>query len=147
MSATEIQKLREQTGAGVMDCKNAFDSSGGDFEKAKQILVERGIAKAGKKGSRQTGAGYLESYVHAGRVGVLLEMQAETDFVTRSEDFKDCAKNIAMQIAATNPENPEALLTQPFIRDEKLTVQEYLKTIIGKVGENLNIVRFTRYEI
>jgi len=147
MSAADVAKLREETGAGLMDVKRALDGAGGDMDKARAALLAAGLAKAEKKGSRVAGAGYLESYLHAGRIGVLLEIFAETDFVTRSEDFRGAAKNIAMQISATAPETVEALLAQPYLRDETLTVEQYLKGVIAKVGENIRVSRFTRYQI
>jgi len=147
MSAQDVQKLREVTGAGIMECKRALDETGGDLEKAKEIIVKSGIAKAGKKGDRVAGAGYFEAYVHSGRVGVLLQIHAETDFVTKSDEFREGAKNIAMHIAATAPENVQSLLTQPFVRDASQTVEQYIKTIIAKVGENIQVARFTRYEL
>ena len=142
-----VQKLREMTGAGVMDCKRALDDAGGDFEKAVQLINERGIIKAEKKAARATGAGYLESYIHNGRVGVLLEMRCETDFVAHSDPFKALARELSMQIAAMNPENTDALLKQPYIRDEKLTIDQFVKNTVAKVGENIRVEKFCRYEI
>ncbi len=147
MSAQDVAKLREETGAGLMDAKRALDAAGGDHEKAKQQLIAAGIAKADKKGDRLAGAAYLETYIHAGRIGVLLEIHAETDFVTRAEQFREAAKQIAMQIAANAPETIEQLLGQPYVRDEALTVEQYLKSVIAKVGENIKVTRFTRYQI
>ena len=147
MSAQDVAKLREETGAGLMDVKRALDGAGGDMEKAKAALLAAGLAKAAKKGDRVAGAGYLEAYIHSGRIGVLLEIFAETDFVTRSEDFRSAAKNIAMQISATAPETVEALMAQPYLRDDSMNVEQYLKGVIAKVGENIRISRFTRYQI
>jgi elongation factor Ts len=147
MNAGDVSKLREETGAGIMDCKRALTEAAGDFEKAKQILMAQGAAKADKKGDRATGAGHLEAYIHGGRVGVLLEVQAETDFVTRSEPFREAAKNLAMQIAATAPESVESFLKEPYMRDDQMTIEAYLKSVIAKVGENMKIVRFTRYQV
>jgi elongation factor Ts len=147
MAAADVAKLREETGAGMMDCKKALDASGGDYQKALAYLAKQGIAKAAKKGDRETGAGHLETYVHGGRVGVLLEVRAETDFVTRSEAFKEMAKNLALQIAAASPETVEAFLQQPYIKDEALTIENYVKSVIAKVGENIKVVRFTRYAL
>lgn len=147
MSAQDVAKLREETGAAMMDAKRALDAAGGDITKAKEALLAAGIAKADKKGDRVAGAGYLETYIHAGRIGVLLEIFAETDFVTRSEDFRTAAKNIAMQISATAPETVEALMTQPYLRDDTMTIEKYLKSVIAKVGENIKISRFTRYQL
>lgn len=142
-----IQKLRGETGAGVMDCKHALEEADGNFEKAKAIIREKGFAKAAKKSERETGAGHLESYIHAGRVGVLLELRCETDFVARNEKFRKLAHELAMHIAAMNPENVEELLGQPFVKDEKETVENLVKQTIAELGENIEITRFTRYEI
>jgi elongation factor Ts len=142
-----IIKLREETGAGVMDCKRALDKAGGDMAKAAEYIREAGIAKADSKKERQTGAGYLSSYVHNNRVGVLLEIRAETDFVVRSEPFQELAHELLLHIAAMAPESVEALLAQPFVKDEKRTVSELIKEVAGKVGENIKVERFVRYEL
>lgn len=147
MTATDVQKLREVTGAGVMECKKALQDAGGDFDKAIQIINERGLIKAEKKAGRSTGAGILESYVHNNRVGVLLELRCETDFVVRSEPFRELAHNLVMHIAAMNPESIETLLQQPYIRDEKLTIDALVKGVIAKTGENVQVARFCRYEL
>ncbi len=142
-----IIKLREETGAGVMECKRALDKAGGDMKKAVEFIREAGILKAESKKERKTGAGYLGSYVHLNRVGVLLEMRAETDFVVRSEPFQNLAHELLLHIAAMAPENVEALLEQPFVKDEKTTVGDLIKSVTGKVGENIRVERFTRYEV
>jgi len=147
MSAQDVGKLREETGAGLMDAKRALDAAGGDMEKAKAAILAAGIAKAEKKGDRIAGAGHLETYIHAGRIGVLLQIHAETDFVTRGEAFRELAKNIAMQISATAPETVEQLLAQPYLRDESVTIEQYVKGTIAKIGENIQIAKFTRYQI
>ena len=143
----DIQKLRELTGAGVMECKKALGEAGGDFEKAVKIIHEMGLVKAEKKGERTTGAGLLESYVHNERIGVLLELRCETDFVARNPVFKELAHNLTMQIAAMNPENIEKLSAQNFIKDESTTVESIIKQAIAKLGENIRVERFCRYEI
>ena len=143
----DIQQLREATGAGVMECKKAFTDAKGDFKDAMRLIEERGLAKADKKSARATGAGFLESYIHNGRVGVLLELHCETDFVARAEPFKALAHALVLQIAASAPENPAALLAQPYIRDESMTVEQFVKGTIAKVGENIRIERFVRYEL
>ncbi|PIR88478.1 MAG: translation elongation factor Ts [Candidatus Harrisonbacteria bacterium CG10_big_fil_rev_8_21_14_0_10_44_23] len=142
----DIQKLREETGAGVMDCKRALEEAGGDIEKAKEVIKAQGLAKAEKKGERNAGAGYLEAYIHQGRVGVLLKMNAETDFVTKNEKFQELSRNIAMHIAAMNPASVEELLAQPYVRDESTTIEEQIKQVIGTIGENITVGEFTRYE-
>lgn len=143
----DIQKLRDETGAGVMDCKKALEEADGDFEKAKEIVREKGIIIAEKKEGRATGAGVLETYVHNNRVGVLLEMRAETDFAINSEPFKELAHAIAMQIAAMNPEDVPALMKQEYIKDASKTMEEIVKQTMGVVGENINVARFCRYEL
>src|SRR3989338_11485072 len=132
--SSDVKKLREVTGAGVMECKKAFVDAKGDFDVAIKLIQERGIIKAEKKATRATGAGYLESYVHNGRVGVLLEARCETDFVAHSDPFKELVHDLAMQIAAMNPESAEALLKQPYVKDESLTVEQLIKSVIAKVG-------------
>lgn len=146
-SASDVQKLRETTGAGVMECKKALDDAGGDFDKATSLINERGLTKALKKADRTTGAGLLESYIHNGRVGVLMDIRCETDFVVRSEPFRELAHNLVMHIAAMNPENVEVLLQQPYIKDPALTIDALIKGAIAKIGENIQISKFCRYEL
>ncbi len=146
ITTEEVQKLREATGAGVMDCKKALRDADGDFEKAKALINERGLIIAEKKSERSTGSGILESYIHNGRVGVLLELRCETDFVARSQPMKELAHEIAMHIAAMNPETVDILLAQPYIKNESQTVEEFIKQVIAKVRENIKVERFCRYE-
>lgn len=143
----DIQKIRELTGAGVMDCKKALEESGNDFDKALAIIKERGIAKIESKKERVAGSGIIETYVHNERVGVMLIICSETDFVSRSDDFKKLAHEIAMHIAAMNPENLEDLLKQPYVKDESLTVDEFIKSSVAKFGENVQVAKFVRYEL
>jgi elongation factor Ts len=147
VKSEEVQKLREITGAGVMECKKALEETFGDFERAKILIGERGLAKAEKKADRQTGAGLLESYIHNGRVGVLLELRCETDFVAHTEPVKQLAHELAMHIAAMDPQNAEELLNQPYFRDPAQTVEQVIKQVIARVGENLKVARFMRYQI
>lgn len=143
----DIQKLRGMTGAGVMDCQRAFNDAKGDFDAALVLIRERGLAKVEKRAGRETGAGMVHSYIHGERIGVLLDVRAETDFVVRSEPFRHLAHEIAMQIAAGAPENIDALLDQPYIKDESRTVRDILNEVIAKVGENIRIGQFYRIEI
>jgi elongation factor Ts len=143
----DIKKLREITGAGVMECKKALQDAKGDIEEAKNLINERGLVKAEKKSERRTGSGVLESYIHNARVGVLLELRCETDFVARTDDFKALAHELAMHIAAMNPENVEILLKQPYVKDPTKTVEDTIKQVIAKLGENMAVERFMRYEI
>jgi len=143
----DIKKLREVTGAGVMDCKRALDDSKGDFEKAKAIIHERGLVKAETKKDRVAGAGFLISYIHNERVGTLLQIHAETDFVVRGDLFKALAHDIAMHIAAMGPETVEELLAQPFVKDESTTIENLIKGVTAKTGENIKVERFIRYSL
>jgi elongation factor Ts len=192
IDAKTVKKLREETGAGMMNCKQALLENGGDFEKAVQSLKLKGMATADKKASRNTNEGLIYSYIHTGnKLGILLEINCETDFVARREEFSEVAKNVAMQIAS-NPEimfvsseeipesvkndlrefesakedlknKPEeiknkivegrveknlkkqVLLDQEYIRDSNITVNQYIKQVIGVLGENIKVTRFTRY--
>lgn len=142
-----IQKLREITGAGVMECKKALDDAGGDFERAKELIHERGLAKVEKRSGRETGAGLVYAYTHNERIGVLLDLRAETDFVVRSDPFRQLARELAMQIAAMAPATTEELLEQPYIRDESKTVGDLVKDVIARVGENVRVNKFYRIEL
>ena len=142
-----IQKLREETGVGVMDCKKALNETAGDYDLAKVLLEKQGLLKAEKKAERVTGAGLLEAYVHNNRVGVLLELRSETDFVARSEPVRNLAHNLVLHIAAMAPDSVETLLKQPYVKDESRTVEEAIKGVIAIVGENLKVARFIRYQI
>ncbi|MCR4275327.1 MAG: translation elongation factor Ts [Candidatus Wolfebacteria bacterium] len=142
-----IQQLRDITGAGVMECKRALEEADNDLEKAKAIIFEKGLVKADKKSERSTGSGILETYVHNGRVAVLLKLLCETDFVARNDLFKELAHQIAMHIAAMNPENIDELLKQNFIMNEEITVEDLIKQSIAKLGENMKLEKFCRYEL
>lgn len=142
----DILKLREETGAGVMEAKKIFEETG-DFEKAKRILKKKGAEKAAQKTDREAHAGIIVSYVHSSRVGVMLELNCETDFVARGEGFQNLAKEIAMQIAAIDTKNVEELLSQPYIRDENLKISDLVTDLVSKVGENIVIKRFVRYQL
>ena len=191
--ASLVKELRERTGAGMMDCKKALAETGGDIDKATDYLREKGLAAAAKKAGRVAAEGLVESYIHGGgRIGVLVEVNCETDFVAKTDEFKSFVKDIAMQIAAAKPEfikkedvpekvvehekavlraqalnegKPEkivdkmvegriekyykevCLLEQPFIKDPDLTVKQLLMDKISKIGENISIRRFARYEL
>lgn len=147
VSAGDIQNLREVSGAGVMDCKRALSDASGDFDRALVLIKERGLAKVQKRAGREAGAGLIYSYVHAERIGVLLDIRAETDFVVRSEPFQKLTHEIAMQIAASAPKDVEELMNQPYIRDESQTVKELVQEVIAKVGENVLVNQFYRMEI
>ena len=143
----KLVQLRDETGAGVIDCKKALDDAEGDIVKAKKLLIERGAAKAVSKSERKTGSGYLETYVHGGRIGVLLEMRCETDFVAKNEKFRELAHEIAMQIASMNPQTVDDLLEQEFIKDPSIRIKDLVTQTIAITGENMKVERFTRYEL
>jgi len=147
MSASDVKKLRDETGAGVMDAKRAFEEAGGDFEKATKILKEKGLERAEKKAGREASSGVIDAYIHNDRVGVLLKLNCETDFVARNEEFKNLAHSISMQIAAMTPDSVEDLLEQTYIKDESTTIEELIKAAIAKLGENIKVEDFTRYEL
>jgi elongation factor Ts len=143
-----IKQLREETQVSIADCTKALTEAKGDYEKAIELLKKRGIERAEKKADRETAQGIIESYIHQnGKVGVLLELLCETDFVARTEDFKRLAHEVAMQIAAMNPKDVAALLKQEYIRDGSVTIESLVKQTIGKLGENIVVKQFTRFEI
>lgn len=143
-----LKKLREETSASVSDCRRALEESGGDFKKALDWLKKRAAVIADKKADRTTGQGLIEAYIHAGgKVGVMVELLCETDFVARTDEFKDLAREISMQAAAMKPENIEALLKQEYIRDSSQTIENLIKGYIGKLGENIKVKRFQRFAI
>jgi len=144
----QVKRLREETGAGVMDCKRALDEAKGDFEKAKGLIKERGLAKAKEKADREAKEGVVEAYVHAGgRIGAMVELSSETDFVARNPDFRELAREIAMQVAAMDPTDVDQLLGQPYIRDASKTIGELVTTIAASTGENVQVKRFKRFEL
>ena len=139
-----LKKLREETGAGIADCKEALSKSKGDLKKAKEWLKKKGFDKAAKKIGREVKAGIVETYSHNGKVGVLVELLCETDFVAKTEDFKNLAHELALQIASMNPSSLEELLAQEYIREAEMSIDQLIKSVIGKVGENIQIGRFER---
>jgi elongation factor Ts len=144
----DVKRLREETGAGVMDCKRALDEAKGDFGKAKTLIKERGLAKAKEKADRDAREGLVEAYVHAGgRIGAMVELSSETDFVARNPDFKELAREIAMQVAAMDPKDVDQLLGQPYIRDASKTIGELVTGIASTTGENVRVKRFKRFEL
>ena len=147
VTAEMVQTLREATGAGVMDCRKALLETKGDFDAAKKVIQEKGLSKMEKRAGRETGAGLVHSYVHGGRIGVLVEVRAETDFVVRSEPFQELAHEIAMQIAAVAPADVPALLAQPYIKDESKTIKDLVTAVVAKVGENISVTQFSRIEV
>ncbi|KGF06821.1 elongation factor Ts [Tissierellia bacterium S7-1-4] len=192
ISASLVKELREKTGAGMLDCRNVLQETDGDLDKAVDLLREKGLSKAAKKSSRIAAEGLVEAYIHGGRIGVLVEVNSETDFVAKTDEFKEFVKDVAMQIAASSPkyvsreEVPEdiinhekevltqqamnegkpqniaekmvegriekfykeiVLLEQPFIKDPDKSIETLLKEKIAKIGENIKIRRFVRFEV
>ena len=146
MSKDDLLKLRESTGAGIMECKRALAEAKGNFDQAQEILKQRGLEVAKKKAAREVREGQVISYVHAGgKIGALVEVNCETDFVGRNEVFQRFAKDLAMQIAAQPEEVP--LLDQKFIKDPSKTIRDYLTETIARLGENIQIRRFVRFEV
>jgi elongation factor Ts len=187
-----VKELRERTGAGVLDCRNALEEVDGNFEEAEKLLKKKGLAVAAKKAEREANDGLVEAYIHAGgKLGVLVELNCETDFVARTEDFRELAHDVAMQVAGANPQyvapedipedvlererqrqrdeigddKPEeivqkivegklskyyqevCLLEQPFIKDGEITVRDLMTSKIAKLGENIKVRRFARFEM
>ena len=142
----DILKLRQETGAGVMEAKKTLEETG-DFEQARKILKEKGAEKAAEKADRAAHAGIIVSYVHSNKVGVMLELNCETDFVAKNENFQNLAKELAMQIAAMASKDVAGLLTEPYIRDENLKISGLITDLVSKVGENIIIKRFVRYQL
>ena len=170
ISMDAIKELREMTSCGVIECKKALEEAKGDFAKAKEILLKRGLEIAAKKGSRTATEGRVEAYVHMGnKLGVLVEVNCETDFVARSDAFIKFSTDVAMHIAAMNPKyikkedvpadvlkeqvdqegfvKEVCLMEQPFVRDPKMTIQQYLNSLVASIGENMFVGRFIRYKI
>jgi elongation factor Ts len=164
-----VKTLREETDAGIMDCRRALEQADGDLQKAKAILREKGIASAGKKAERETKQGLVEAYIHNGRVGALVEVNCETDFVARTDQFKQLARDIAMHVVGANPRfltkeeitdefrqkeqytdkqlEGMTLMSQPYVRDESKTIEQLVKETIATTGENIRVSRFARFEL
>jgi elongation factor Ts len=163
ISIDSIKELREQSGAGIMQCRNALEKHEGNREKALEFLKEQGLLKAKEKEERTAAEGLIGAYIHTGgRVGAMVELNCETDFVARTDEFKELAHNLAMQVAAMDPKfvseadipkkvdvDPRAacLLLQPYIKDQELTIQDIITDTIARVGENIKVSRFVRFEL
>lgn len=174
ITADQVKQLRAQSGAGIMECKRALEQVEGDIAKAADVLKQQGLAKADKKTGRDASQGLIEPYIHGGgRIGAIVEVNCETDFVARTPDFRELAHDLAMQVAATSPDfvavdeipadawadlerqygsrdNAAAavvLLDQPYIKDAKLTIRDLVRDRIAKLGENIVIRRFARFEV
>jgi elongation factor Ts len=147
ISIDQIKNLRQETGVSVSECKKALEQAEGDNQKAKEILREWGKELAGKKSGREAGVGIVETYVHPNkRIGAMIELRCETDFVAKSKDFKELAHELCLQITAMNPED-DGLLSQAWIKDEAKTIKVLIEEYIAKIGENIKVERFVRYEI
>jgi len=174
IDARDVQRLRTETGAGVMDCKRALEEAAGDLEKARDILRQKGLAAAAQRAGREAKEGVVEAYIHSGgRIGALVEVSSETDFVARSPEFRELARNIAMQVAAMSPVvvseeelsaeartellkehgdekkamDAAVLLRQPYIRDSSKTVADLVTALAASTGENVRIRRFARFQL
>ena len=147
VSVDDIKKLREETGAGIADCREALEASMGDLKKAVEHLKQKGIEKASKKTERETHQGRVFSYVHGGKIGVVMSLLCETDFVAKTDDFQNLGKEICLQIASMNPKDEKELLGQEYIRDPKLTIGDMIKAVIGRLGENIKIAEFKRVTV
>ncbi len=147
ITAAQVKELRERTGVGMMEAKKALVAVDGNMDKAIAALKEKGAAVADKKSDRSTSEGVVETYIHAGRIGVMVEVNCETDFVARNEDFKAFAHDVAMQIASMAPESVDALYEQPFVKDSSHTIRELRNALVQKIGENIQISRFIRYTL
>lgn len=143
-----LKQLRNETGVSLADCRKALEETDNNYEKAKDWLKKHGVEKAEEKVDRQTSQGLIESYIHQnGRVGVMVEVLCETDFVARTEDFKNLTHEIAMQVAAMNPKDVSTLLKQEYIRDSSKTIEAMIKETIAKLGENIVVKRFQRFSL
>lgn len=147
ISSEQVRKLRAETGAGVMDCKKALEDSNGDYEKARKMLEDNAEVIAKKKAERSANQGIIECYCHGGKIGVILELACETDFVGRNEEFTHLAHELAMQIASMKPQNIDELLAESYVRDESIKVKSLVEQVIAKTGENIKVKRFERYEL
>jgi elongation factor Ts len=143
----QLKELREQTGISYSECQKALKEANGDLDKAKDILRRLGKEVADKKQSRHAGEGRIEAYVHAtGTVGVLVDVRCETDFVAKSDDFKQLTHELALQIASMNPDGVEDLLEQQYIKDTSLSIQDVVREAVAKLGENIVVERFERFD-
>lgn len=143
----EIVALRERTGAGIMDARRALEEANGDMDKAQEIIRQKGVVRARNKGDREAKQGLVESYVHGGRLGALIELNCETDFVARTDDFKQLAREVAMQAAANGATDADELRDQKYNRDTSKTIGDLITDTAAKVGENVVLRRVARFEL
>lgn len=143
-----LKKLRDETAFSIADCRMALEESNNDYKKALSFIQKRSAQIAEKKKDREASQGLIEAYIHQnGKVGAMVQLACETDFVARTDDFKKLAHEIAMQVAAMNPKDVDTLLKQEYIRDSSLTIQELVKQTIGKLGENIVVKKITRFSL
>ncbi|MBI4034705.1 translation elongation factor Ts [Candidatus Saccharibacteria bacterium] len=147
ISLEDIKKLRELSGAGMTDAKQALVEAAGDFDKALQAMKKKGLSKAAKRAEREARAGLVATYTHDGRIGVVVEVNCETGFVAKTDEFKDLVKDLSLQIAASDPADTKELLAQEFIKDQAKTVGDVVNESIAKLGENIVVRRFERLEL
>lgn len=147
MDTKKIKELRQKTGVSILKCKKFLEASDWDFDKALQTLKEQSSKIAEKKTSREVSQGIIASYIHDHRIGVMLELSCETDFVAKNNDFKELANNLAIHIAGTNPDSIESFLEEPYVKNTSLLVKDLIKENIVKLGENILIKRFMRFEV
>lgn len=144
VSLDEIKKLRKLTGVGITDAKQALVEAKGDFDKALEQMRKKGLTKAEKRSEREARSGLIGSYVHDGRIGVIAEINCETDFVAKTDEFKELVKDICLQIAASDASDVEELLGEPFVKDPTQSVSDYIQAANAKLGENIVLRRFSR---
>jgi len=147
ISVDLIKKLREKTGAGISDCRSALEETKGDVDKAVDVLKKKGIEKAAKKSDRETHEGRVFSYVHSGKIGALVSLQCETDFVAKTEEFQNLGKELCLQVSAMDPKDIDELLEQEYIRDAGIKIGDMIKSAISKLGENIKVASFSRIKI
>lgn len=143
----DVRRLNEATGVGLAAAKQALEDADGDFDQAYQAMLKKGLAKADRRADRPVGAGIIQSYVHDGRIGVLVEIGCETDFVAKNELFLDFAKNLALQLAACPAANADEFLAQEYLKDSQLTIDDYRQRVMAQLGENLVIGQLARVEL
>lgn len=140
----DIKRLRELTGVGITDAKQALAETGGNFDKALEAMRQKGLTKAEKRAEREARAGLIGSYVHDGRIGVLVEVNCETDFVAKTDEFVNLVKDMCLHVAASDPKDETELLQQPFVKNPEMSVADYIKQHGAKLGENIVVRRFSR---
>jgi elongation factor Ts len=147
MDVEQIKRLRQLTGVGLTDAKKALTNAGGNFDKALAAMRAQGLTNAEKRSEREARAGLIGTYSHDGRIGVVVEVNCETDFVAKTDEFKELVKNICLHVAASDPKDTAELIQQPFVKEPEILVGDYIKQHISQLGENIVIKRFSRLEL